>query len=78
MSATKTAPLADDGKEWKTKLILPDKDRRKKTADVATLRGSEWEDICLQRELLMGIFEKGMSLCVRARVMVIVVDGRVF
>jgi len=45
--------------DWKSKLILPPKDRRKKTSDVAQLRGSEFEDFCLKRPLLMGIFEKG-------------------
>jgi len=45
--------------EWKSKLILPPKDRRKKTTDVQQIRGSEFEDFCLKRPLLMGIFEKG-------------------
>merc|ERR1712227_773133 len=32
---------------------------RKKTTDVTDTKGCEFEDFCLKRELLMGIFEKG-------------------
>jgi ATP-dependent RNA helicase DDX6/DHH1 len=45
--------------EWKKDLILPAKDNRIKTADVTNTKGNEFEDFCLTRELLMGIFEKG-------------------
>ena len=38
---------------------LPPKDMRKKTTDVTDTKGNEFEDYCLKRELLMGIFEKG-------------------
>jgi len=44
---------------WKTQLKLPPKDLRKKTSDVTDTKGNEFEDYCLKRELLMGIFEKG-------------------
>jgi hypothetical protein len=46
---------------WKSQLKLPPKpkDRRKKTSDVTDTNGNEFEDFCLKRELLMGIFEKG-------------------
>jgi len=44
---------------WKTKLKIPAKDTRKKTSDVTDTKGNEFEDFCLRRELLMGIFEKG-------------------
>lgn len=44
---------------WKAKLNIPAKDRRFKTADVTNTKGNEFEDYCLKRELLMGIFEKG-------------------
>lgn len=44
---------------WKAKLNLPAKDKRVKTADVTATKGHEFEDYCLKRELLMGIFEKG-------------------
>jgi ATP-dependent RNA helicase DDX6/DHH1 len=47
----------DEG--WKSKLKLPAKDRRKQTSDVTDTKGNEFEDYCLHRELLMGIFEKG-------------------
>jgi len=40
-------------------LNLPAKDKRIKTADVRATKGHEFEDYCLKRELLMGIFEKG-------------------
>ncbi|XP_045768492.1 ATP-dependent RNA helicase me31b [Maniola jurtina] len=44
---------------WKAKLKLPPKDRRIKTSDVTDTRGNEFEEFCLKREILMGIFEKG-------------------
>ncbi|XP_018325443.1 putative ATP-dependent RNA helicase me31b [Agrilus planipennis] len=44
---------------WKAKLKIPPKDRRIKTSDVTETRGNEFEEFCLKRELLMGIFEKG-------------------
>jgi ATP-dependent RNA helicase DDX6/DHH1 len=44
---------------WKSNLKLPPKDLRKKTSDVTDTKGNEFEDFCLKRELLMGIFEKG-------------------
>merc|ERR1712042_235376 len=46
-------------KGWKAQLKLPPKDGRKKTTDVTDTKGNEFEDFCLKRELLMGIFEKG-------------------
>lgn len=45
--------------EWKSKLKLPPKDRRVKTSDVTDTKGNGFEDYCLKRKLLMGIFEKG-------------------
>lgn len=44
---------------WKAKLKIPPKDTRIKTSDVTDTRGNEFEEFCLKRELLMGIFEKG-------------------
>jgi ATP-dependent RNA helicase DDX6/DHH1 len=44
---------------WKAQLTLPPKDLRKRTTDVTETKGNEFEDFCLKRELLMGIFEKG-------------------
>lgn len=48
-----------NNEEWKKALQLPPKDLRVKTADVTNTKGNEFEDFCLKRELLMGIFEKG-------------------
>lgn len=48
---------ADQG--WKSKLKIPPKDLRMKTSDVTDTKGNEFEEFCLKRELLMGIFEKG-------------------
>jgi ATP-dependent RNA helicase DDX6/DHH1 len=45
--------------DWKKALKLPPKDTRTKTSDVTNTKGNEFEDFCLKRELLMGIFEKG-------------------
>jgi ATP-dependent RNA helicase DDX6/DHH1 len=44
---------------WKGQLKLPPKDNRVRTTDVTETKGNEFEDFCLKRELLMGIFEKG-------------------
>jgi len=44
---------------WKSQLKIPPKDLRKKTSDVTDTKDTDFEDYCLQRELLMGIFEKG-------------------
>ncbi|KAJ8919511.1 hypothetical protein NQ315_002132 [Exocentrus adspersus] len=44
---------------WKSKLKIPPKDKRIQTSDVTDTRGNEFEEFCLKRELLMGIFEKG-------------------
>lgn len=46
-------------KGWKSQLKLPPKDHRMKTTDVTDTKGNEFEDFCLKRELLMGVFEKG-------------------
>lgn len=51
--------ISPEDPDWKSKLIIPERDRRKKTADVAQIRGTEFEELCLNRPLLMGIFEKG-------------------
>jgi len=44
---------------WKSQLKIPPKDKRKQTSDVTDTKGTSFEDFCLKRELLMGIFEKG-------------------
>jgi len=52
------SPQKDEG-DWKSKLNLPAKDNRIKTSDVTNTKGVSFEDMCLKRELLMGIYEKG-------------------
>ncbi|CAB1321196.1 unnamed protein product [Coregonus sp. 'balchen'] len=47
------------GDDWKKRLQLPPKDTRVRTSDVTSTKGNEFEDYCLKRELLMGIFEMG-------------------
>jgi len=44
---------------WKESINAPPKDRRKQTTDVTNTKGNDFEDFCLKRPLLMGIFEKG-------------------
>ncbi|CAF4551058.1 unnamed protein product, partial [Didymodactylos carnosus] len=48
-----------DDLNWKSKLNLPEKDNRARTSDVTGTSGHDFEDYCLKRELLMGIYEKG-------------------
>lgn len=50
-----------DSEDWKKTLHAPPKDTRKKTEDVLSRRNVNFEDYCLRRELLMGIFEKGFE-----------------
>jgi len=45
--------------DWKSQIKMPPKDTRPQTSDVTNTRGNEFEEFCLSRELLMGIFEKG-------------------
>jgi len=60
MNAAAGQPSAPaDLKGWKSQLKVPQKDNRVKTADVTATKGNEFEDFCLKRPLLMGIFEKG-------------------
>lgn len=76
MAATATAPslnsqikpgttnLKNPGREtndWKSKLDIPARDCRMRTEDVTGTKGHNFEDYCLKRELLMGIFEKGFE-----------------
>lgn len=48
----------EDG-DWRKGLKVPPKDRRVRTTDVTDTKGTSYEDFCLKRELLMGIFEMG-------------------
>jgi len=59
VSSALTKSNGKDIGEWKSDLKMPAKDHRIKTADVTNTKGNEFEDFCLKRELLMGIFEKG-------------------
>jgi ATP-dependent RNA helicase DDX6/DHH1 len=59
MANTNTKSSLIDDPNWKEKLKLPPKDNRPKTADVTATKGHSFEDYCLKRELLMGIYEKG-------------------
>lgn len=52
---------AEGSEDWKKTLHAPPKDTRKKTEDVLSRRNVNFEDYCLRRELLMGIFEKGFE-----------------
>uniref|UniRef100_A0A2K5KN51 RNA helicase n=1 Tax=Cercocebus atys TaxID=9531 RepID=A0A2K5KN51_CERAT len=47
------------GDDWKKTLKLPPKNLRIKPSDVTSTKENEFEDYCLKRELLMGIFEMG-------------------
>lgn len=61
-SGSNFTKTANDDQGWKAKLKLPPKDLRTKTEDVTCTKGNEFEDYCLKRELLMGIFEKGWDV----------------
>ena len=54
-----TSTINKDDPDWKSKLNLPEKDHRARTSDVTNTSGHDFEDYCLKRELLMGIYEKG-------------------
>ena len=54
-----TVNAGSDDANWKAKLNVPEKDRRVKTSDVTATKGNTFEEFCLSRPLLMGIFEKG-------------------
>lgn len=60
-SKTNSQPESSNSEQlgWKQQLNLPPKDTRLRTSDVTNTKGNEFEDYCLKRELLMGIFEKG-------------------
>uniref|UniRef100_A0A9J7X6C7 RNA helicase n=2 Tax=Cyprinus carpio TaxID=7962 RepID=A0A9J7X6C7_CYPCA len=58
-NASQEGPGIRFGDDWKKSLLLPAKDNRVKTSDVTATKGNEFEDYCLKRELLMGIYEMG-------------------
>ncbi|CDH10634.1 probable ATP-dependent RNA helicase DHH1 [Zygosaccharomyces bailii ISA1307] len=47
--------------DWSSQLKIPAKDTRPQTDDVLNTKGNTFEDFCLKRELLMGIFEAGFE-----------------
>jgi len=51
----------EEDRELKTVKESIEADERIRTTDVTHVRGQEWEDYYLKRELLMGIFEKGFE-----------------
>jgi len=61
-SPKKTSPAGGEDQAWKQKLNIPAKDNRIKTSDVTNTKGVSFEDMCLKRELLMGIYEKGWEV----------------
>lgn len=62
-AAAPPAPAAasTDSEDWKLNLKRPERDTRVQTEDVTNVKGNEFEDYFLKRELLMGIFEKGFE-----------------
>ena len=49
----------DQNADWKDGLKAPVKDGRQQTEDVTKRKGLEWDEMYLNRQLLMGIFESG-------------------
>ena len=55
------SPSNQNDASWKNGLRPPPKDLRPQTEDVTATKGTEFEDMFLRRELLMGIFEAGFE-----------------
>lgn len=47
------------GEDWKENIQKPESDGRLTTEDVSNTKGTEFEDYCLSRELMKGVFEYG-------------------
>lgn len=61
-ASTSTASSATpNDASWRAGLRPPPKDLRPQTEDVTNTKGTEFEDMFLRRELLMGIFEAGFE-----------------
>lgn len=45
--------------DWRVGLKVPPKDLRVRTSDVTDTKGTSYEDFCLKRDILKGIFELG-------------------
>ncbi|KAF8591283.1 DEAD-domain-containing protein [Ramaria rubella] len=52
---------SSNNESWKSGLRAPPKDLRPQTEDVTAVRGIDFEQMQLKRELLMGIFEAGFD-----------------
>jgi len=44
------------------KVVRPPPDNRPKTEDVTNTRELEWDEMCLRKEVLMGILSKGFDM----------------
>lgn len=53
--------MASAPQDWKAGVTAPPRDDRPQTSDVTDLKGNDFEDYYLKRELLMGIFEAGFE-----------------
>lgn len=54
-------PPPTEHNDWKAHLAIPPRDERFRTEDVTATKGNSFDDYFLQRELLMGIYEKGFE-----------------
>lgn len=61
MAEVASAPHPAAQGDWKGSLKLPPRDTRVQTEDVTNIKGNDFEDYYLKRELLMGIYEKGFE-----------------
>ncbi|KAL1676004.1 P-loop containing nucleoside triphosphate hydrolase protein [Schizophyllum commune] len=61
MSQATSSSTTPSNNDWKSGLRAPPKDLRPQTEDVLATKGTEFEDMYLRRELLMGIFEAGFE-----------------
>jgi len=61
-TAAQPAPISTATSDnWKLGLRAPPTDNRPRTEDVTATKGNSFEDYYLRRQLLMGIFEKGLE-----------------
>lgn len=61
MAQVASQSSASTSEAWKNGLKPPPKDLRPQTEDVTATKGMEFEDMNLNRQLLMGIFEAGFE-----------------
>ncbi|TFY74621.1 hypothetical protein EWM64_g9391 [Hericium alpestre] len=60
-STRPSSSTSHNDNNWRTGLRAPPRDERPQTEDVKNIKGLEFEDMFLRRELLMGIFEAGFE-----------------